>query len=134
MSISRRDLAIAILGSGAVPAARGAAAAPQSSTPTVSPETVAGRVRSALQERLREAFDGFVDKASVADLYFLTTTLDIHSGESFGADRQPQELVLPAAFQSQIDDGVPCFVAVPEHLQADVERYVKMLIAEGGRA
>jgi len=126
--ITRRELSAAIMVAIAVPVTGSA-----TTTSAVKSNSVADRVRATLQEDLRNQFRGFLDRASIADLYFLNGVMGLHQAESLGVCARSPELALPAAFQVQVDRGVLCFVAVPEHLQGDAERYVRMLVAADGR-
>jgi hypothetical protein len=134
LSISRRDLAVAIMGAAVMPAAQGTPKSGMKPDSAIKSSNAASRVRSALTERLEGQFQDFLRRASVGDLYLMSNVLTLHDGNSIGIHAQSPELALPTAFEEEIDNGVPCFIAVPEHLQEDAERYVQMLIAEDGRS
>lgn len=130
MKLNRRELAAAIMGSTAA-----VSAAKPAQDSAVKSEPAADCVRATLTETLEGQFEDFLKGASIGDLYLMHEVLLMHNGESLGIHARKPELVLPAAFEEQTGRGVPCFVAVPEELQADVERYVDMLVraSRGGR-
>jgi hypothetical protein len=56
--------------------------------------------------------------------------LSSHENDSLSLVNGVPELALPAAFDEQIERGVPCFVPVPECFVADVTRYAEALTPE----
>ena len=138
MKFSRRDVALAIMGSAAVTAV---AASPAPATkivpefPFSNPKTASSDLREYLVEAIGEKIEEFTEHASMADIYLMHQVLWNHANCSLGKDAEVPELKLPVAFAQEMGlHRTPCFVYVPDELEEEVERHVqRLMVADRAR-
>src|SRR4051794_74507 len=104
MKLTRRDVALAIMGSAAVvvptTATAGERVAPNAAA--IDPKHAAGMVRANLMESIANQIKHFTRDASIGDLFLLDQVLSSHDGCSLGITAETPELQLPEAFAEHL--------------------------------